>query len=353
MPAPKFSNWFVVEDLEEIPVEHLPAAYWQYRWVISTDFEIPESWLGVSGGLMTLDFELAIGEEFNSTDRIRFVCVTLRDYFIGSLLAFYTYYPGLQTTSAVLDVPTFGGNQPYWVYDGDSQGASLENGFIRGWWHSPIYKLGLPVGSVVDIIKFHPSSEILGGVMLQMRTARGAAGKRRTLVDPVTSNEHLPRVVDGMLLLRTRTHDGMTGVQSGLGVSLGAITGGTVAVTVGPGAANVGYADHQLAAAATLDVSQSGSWYLLARPLTPALSQGERELEIVAEQMPVSYPSVCIGRVKNGALTSCNGVLIADDVDDGTYSPGRTEDGRMSITWDSGASLDMRKESSDRGVTWE
>jgi len=61
MGAPKLGNWFAVGHDGEINAQHLPAAYFQYRWVINHEFNIPRSW-GVSGGIMTMEFELSIGE---------------------------------------------------------------------------------------------------------------------------------------------------------------------------------------------------------------------------------------------------------------------------------------------------
>ena len=350
MAAPQFSNWFLVSDGKEISSAHVPAVYWQYRWYLDAEFAIPHSWFGVSGGLMRMEFELTLGDGFGSSDKITFVCVVQRDLFTGSLVGFYTYYPGSMSMTGALDYPTWASNQPYWEYAGETSGVDASSGWVNGWFTSPIFKVGLPAGSVVDIIKFYPSINIpLTGVALQMRTALEAPGKKRMLVDPVTADRHLPRTEDGMLLLRTRMHDGrLTGIQSGLGLTTGAITGDTIAVPILPGAAVIGYDDYRLAEGVELAVSMSGTWYV---SLTP---DGAGGISVTAEQWPVTYPGLVIARIKNGALTRCNGVLIADGVSDGQYAPGRNEDGRMMMVYDTtGGGRDVVRTSRDRGVSWE
>ena len=56
--------------------------------------------------------------------------------------------------------------------------------------------------------------------------------------------------------------------------------------------------------------------------------------------------------MKNGALKAVNGVLIAEEVDDGGYAPGRNEDGLLIMTYDSDPQRDLVRVSNDRGVTW-
>jgi len=342
MAAPKFGNWFQVKDGQAIPSQHLPASHWQYRWRIDTDFDIPYSWWGTSGGTTKMKFALKIGDGFQSEDEISFVCVVQEDLFTVGLLAFWTYYPGVIRMSGGQAYPTFAGDEGWWEYWGPTSDYGLTAGDIDGALYSPIYELDLPVGAVVDVTKYHYCTNLPGGYRLEMRTARGGANTRtRMLIDPVAADRHTFRVVNKALLRRTRlSAEGvLDGAQSGLGVS---IAGGVV--TVAAGTAIVDYQSWELMAAAQVSAG-SGTVYIFFEPLAGGLGQ------IVTSPGPLGTPACCLGMVEGGkTLTALNGTLVATGVED--YSVGRHEDGAMVVCYDTAGAQGTMVVSRDRGVTW-
>jgi hypothetical protein len=342
MAAPKFSEWFAVGRDGEIGSQHLPAAFFQYRWRVDTEFMVPTSWFGVSGGVMKMIFALGIGEEFKSEDLLNMFCVTLRDPMTGGFIAFYTYYPALVSSSAALTIPTFAGADPYWIYAGLTSDWGIALGFIDGWFMSPIYQFRLESDASVDVQKWYPSSNINGGWFLEMRTAPATALRNSMLIDPVTGDKHLFRITAKALLCRRRMYDGSEdGKQTGLVLTYG---GGSLHCTAGT--AKIDYNDFAMAAAQDLLVPNAGTFYLFVTP------DEKGDLELLYATAPLPIPALCMGKLVNGVLDgTLNGTLVAAPVDD--YAVGRQEDGAIVVRYDSGSNQDAMVVSRDRGVTWE
>lgn len=206
--------------------------------------------------------------------------------------------------------------------------------------YSANYLVPLPAGAIFKVrfhnigapdLRFAPiMTSVLPGV---------ARRKKRMLLDPVTSDQHLPRIVSEMLLVRTAlSTGGMTGVESGLGVSY---SGGVA--TVQPGTAVIGFQACSLGAAATVEMS--AGQYLFAVPGAGGV------LHLVADAGPRESAAVCLGRLKGTTFTPCNGVLVADEVEEVAIA--RREDGVIVLRYDAGTAQDVEKVSRDRGVTWE
>lgn len=332
MAAPKWGNWFIVdssgEDEGVIPARYLPAGWLQYRWTLDAEFDIPGSW-GFSGGSMRLDWEIGLGSSFASNDRVTFICATL--------FGMYTYYAGTIVMTGQDTYETLGKSGGYYVDDGSSGGMGLP--YIRGELYSPLYRVALPAGSVVDVQHFSPQVELMGGYVLWMRTAPGAGGKRKMLIDPVTNDQYLPRIENRMLVCRTDAYDGSVGRRSGLLVSY---AGGEATATAG--SAVIGWQECTADSVLTCPVATTGVAYVF---LVPNSAGG---IDLVTDVGPRASAAWCVGRVTNGVYASCDGVLVADGADD--YAIARREDGSIVLRYDSGSLRDLSKVSRDRGVTW-
>ena len=202
------------------------------------------------------------------------------------------------------------------------------------------YLIPLPAGALFKI----RHGEI-GNTNLRFRpvltSVLPAGGRKQMLVDPVTGDQHLPRIENGMLTVRTVAHDGMVGRRSGLVVTYG---GGVVTATAGR--AVIGWQECTAATELKLSLGTSEKRYIYLQP------NRDGGIDLVAEAGPVARAAWCVGRVSNGRFASCDGVLIADGVD--VEPPfGRREDGTLVIRYDTAGARDVAAVSRDRGVTWE
>jgi hypothetical protein len=331
MPAAKWGNWFPINAQGDIPEQHLPCAMFQYYWGIDTIFDIPGGW-GFSGGRMSIDFEISIGDRYHSNDHASFICMTL--------FGMYEYIPGVMTMTGFPTYPHFSEAGPFFVTDTPDDTGGMGEGYIQGSLYSPMFKVPLPAGTTVDVQEWTPQVPMQGGYQLWMRVVGGAKRPKRMVKDPVSGDEYLPRIEMEMLVLRTRLHDGFAGPRVGLVLTY---ANGVATVTAGSGV--IGHQDVTAAEALTADVATTGTHYL---HLVPDDAGG---VTLESSDGPYDGPAWCLGRVKNNVLAKCSGVLIADDVDE--VAIGRGEDGKLIVRYDSGNSQDLSKVSTDRGVTWE
>lgn len=331
MAAPKWSAWYPVPEDGDLDPLGLPCALFEYYWGIDTEFDIPGSW-GFNGGTMALMFELAIGEVFRSSDRASFICMTL--------FGMYEYIPGVMSMTGFAEYPHVSEAGPYFVTDNVDDTGGIGTGWIQGCFYSPTYRVALPAGTTVDVQGFTPQVPMGGGYQLWIRVAGGGKKRKVMLKDPVAGDEYLPRIEMEMLVLRTRLRDGWAGPRSGLVLTY---SNGTATVSAGSGI--IGFQSVTAADPLTLDVATSGTYYLYLVP------DGAGGVTLESSETTYSSPAWCLGRVKNGALAKCSGVLIAEDADDVAIARG--EDGRLIVRYDSGDDQDLTKTSNDRGVTWE
>jgi hypothetical protein len=335
MGAPQFSNWFAIPANGQIPAQYLPAGVMQYRWRIDTDIEIPFSWWGIGGGTMRMTHELQIGEAFRSTDELALVCVVLKDLFTAGLIAFWTYYPGTYRFSAQETVPTLLGFQGGWEYWGPTSDYGLTAGAVDGVLVSPIYEVEIPQGSTVEVKRYYPCSNLPRGYQVQMRTAPGGRVKTPMLIDPVTHEQHLPRVIEGCLLWRSPK-----GIVSGLGVKLA-----DGVATVAPGVCWIEFTRRELRQAATVAAGTGGT-----RQVSLVWADGVLA-PVVHEQPLGDQPHCCLAQIVGTRVTGLGGTLVATGVTD--FAVGRREDGRLVVRVDTREEQDRIYWSRDRGVTWE
>lgn len=206
--------------------------------------------------------------------------------------------------------------------------------------YSAGYLVRIPAGAIW-VVEFHDAGA--PGLTRQplWTSVLAAPQEKIMLVDPVTNDQHLPRLVDDMLVLRSQTPQGLTGVQEGLGIS---VASGTL--TVAAGTAIVDYLSYRLPAAVVLAVS--GTRYVYAEPA----ASGADVLEVALYESPQpSRRGICLGRVTASRATACQGVLVAAGVS--SYALGRQEDGTLVMRYDTDDEDDLEARSRDRGVTWQ
>lgn len=207
--------------------------------------------------------------------------------------------------------------------------------------YSALYELRLPAGALIHITHHELYVADLTFPPLFTSVLPGG-GQRDTMIDPVTQDQYLPRVVSGMLLVRTTLHDGEAGPRTGLQLSYAA---GVATVSAGSGV--IGHQPVVAASALTLAVPTSGTHYLFLEPTS------DGGLALTSDTGPVGRAAWCLGRVQAGTLTAASGVLVATGVTDGTERIARREDGRLVLRYDTdGGNEDVALTSCDRGVTW-
>lgn len=348
------SDWTLVASDGTIPEELLPASIVQYRWVCHHEFPVPPGF-GVNGGTYEMEWELGIAGStpaFESTDYVKFQCITLQDILFAGMIAFYTYYPTELTTTGPEIADTIGGVDPYWADDWPNYGIGLDELYITGWWHSPVYELALAAGATVNVTKHATQSGIPSpGWMLEMRTQLGRRAGRVTLKDCAVGDLHRFRIYSGMLLDRRwlNAYQSLDGPSDGCAVAAG--TGLTAVVSAGD--AYLGYRPLSLAAAATVDLEPSTTnhvWLTIDESgSTPALA-----VEVTQETLPdgVAY---LIGTVETNADSVASvdgmarGTVVTFEADD--YGGVIHDDGRIEVNVESG-SEETTYVSRDRGLTW-
>lgn len=203
------------------------------------------------------------------------------------------------------------------------------------------YLIPLPSGAIFEVT-FHNIGNANLRFARVLTSVLPGGGQRDMMIDPVTSDQHLPRVTAGMLLVRTTLHDGAAGPRDGL-----ALTYADGVATVAPGSAVIGHVSCTATAPLTLTVP-AGTQYLYLEPAA------DGTLALTSAAGPVARPAWCLGMVSGGRLTPCSGVLVATGVTDGTERIGRREDGRLVLRADlDGGEEDVEWVSRDRGVTWD
>jgi hypothetical protein len=206
--------------------------------------------------------------------------------------------------------------------------------------YSAPYLIDLPAGSIWHV-SFHNiyAMDLTFAPILTSVLPQNA--RKRMLIDPVTHDQVLPRIIEEMLIVRSQLHDGAAGPREGLACSY---ESGVVTVTAGM--AVIGYQELRLAAPATLAVGTTGTHYIYL------VSDPDNAGRLILQESdgPLAVAAWCLGRVKSGRYTAAGGVLVADGVSEA--APGRREDGTMVLRYDTSDADDVEAVSYDRGVTW-
>ena len=357
---PILSEWKNVDsDDGSIPETLLPCGLFQYRWVVAHSFPL-DPYLGIGGGTLTMEWELAV-DSLESVDTVEFRLITQRDFLLGWLCAFYTYYPAKLTTTGPNTTSTTGKQGLVWRSEGPTVGAGITEGFIMGLLYSPVYELALTPGATVDVRKHFPCSGIGGlGYILQVRTALGGETEMPVVTDHPTRDQHHFRIHRKALLMRTwlsafATFDGPT---FGLSTS----TGSGLSVSVTAGEALVGHMPAELATDATVEVTASARsyiWAVIDEEATGQAAVPQLKIEAtVGDEKPEGIACL-LGIVDagsdavpaSGIDTEHQGVVVCFDADQyGAAPPG--EDGALRCIVDRGTSNDEVWESTDKGLRW-
>lgn len=355
MGAPKFSEWRVVGTNGEIPEELLPCGFLQYRWALVYIWP-PDEWgWGISGGLFKMQGDMAIGEHLVSHDEVTFVCTCLG---LGGVVDLWTYYPGTIKTTGPESCPVWDGADMWWEYDPafGSSGFGIGELFIVGWLNSPIYKVRLYPGAIIDPRRWRLQYAIEGTWALEVRTAPGIGPEGIMVIDHPNGNRIDFRLIDGLLLCRQwlsayNHYSGpVTGMRLMAGVGLEAM------VTAGRGYFGGGCAKLLQDTGVTLRASKKN--YVWAAPGSLGTDH-QPAVEIVAtvgDEIPEGG-AYLLGTVVCGAVTAgkisedLQGSVVAFDVDNYGADGGR--DGVLRVSIDQGSDRRIPMESRDGGLTWE